>query len=125
MKVLHQDRCMQIDPQVCVCAATAPNQPTALDHASSGSREEHRRRAKLIDSHYKIEGGNFVEPSHHPNAGIGGYQEVQRKSDIGGYYDINRESEIGNDHSFGSRYWAKRMLHKVCHPLEKDAKAKQ
>ncbi|KAJ2590425.1 hypothetical protein EV177_009068, partial [Coemansia sp. RSA 1804] len=41
-------------------------------------------------------------PRSHPNAGIGGFADVQRRSNIGGYHNIDRESEIGNDHAFGA-----------------------
>ncbi|KAJ2077031.1 hypothetical protein H4R24_005364 [Coemansia sp. RSA 988] len=100
---------MQVNPQVCVCAATTANPPTALEQWSEDSHKEYQQppppHAKLINAHYTIENERCVEPPHHPNAGIGGYQDVQCNSYIGGYYCIDREAEIGNDHNAGGRYW--------------------
>ncbi|KAJ1833503.1 hypothetical protein LPJ63_002704 [Coemansia sp. RSA 2711] len=106
------------DPQDCVCAGTCANPPTALEQDSHYEPQPLLEHRPTLNTHYTVVTERFVEPKKHPNAGIGGYQDVQHHSDIGGYYDISRESEIGNDHVDSGGYPIRRFLHKLCHPKE-------
>ncbi|KAJ2558479.1 hypothetical protein EV175_000773 [Coemansia sp. RSA 1933] len=84
------------DPQDCVSAATSANPPNAAEHDMM-----HRKDSKVLDPHY-VDRDVLASaaPRHHPNAGIGGFGDVHRRSNIGGYHNIDRKSEIGNDHAF-------------------------
>ncbi|KAJ2496358.1 hypothetical protein GGH96_005888 [Coemansia sp. RSA 1972] len=103
------------DPQVCVAAGTAPNPPTA--------RDQHHQQSPLprystVKPHYVVEAERTELPRHHPNAGIGGYADVEHPSDIGGYFGVSREAEIGNDHVDSGGYPIRRFLHDLCHKLK-------
>ncbi|KAJ2705898.1 hypothetical protein FB645_002082 [Coemansia sp. IMI 203386] len=101
-----------IDPQKCVCAGTCSNPPNAIEQAKCKEREKHNpppinnrqsSTTSTLEPHYVFRRTDSIVPPSHPNAGIGGYADVERSSDIGGYYNIDRESEIGNDHDFKAR----------------------
>ncbi|KAJ2595964.1 hypothetical protein GGF39_003631 [Coemansia sp. RSA 1721] len=101
------------DPQKCVCAGTCSNPPNAIEQAKCKERERHNpppisnrqsSTSSTLEPHYVFRRTDSIVPPSHPNAGIGGYADVERSSDIGGYYNIDRESEIGNDHDFKARY---------------------
>ncbi|KAJ2817155.1 hypothetical protein IWW50_006261 [Coemansia erecta] len=104
------------DPQACVCAGVCANPPTALEQETRGQSPESDGHRKALDVHYTIQAERTIVPQDHPNAGIGGYGDVQHHSDIGGYYEISRESEIGNDHVDSGGYPIRRFLHRLCHP---------
>ncbi|KAJ1742168.1 hypothetical protein LPJ78_004132 [Coemansia sp. RSA 989] len=101
------------DPQDCVKAGTLQKQPPTVVEQDACPTPRHQRGTRL-DQHYTVQTECFVEPQHHPNAGIGGYREVPRQSDIGGYYEVARESEIGNDHVDSGGYPIRHFFHKLC-----------
>ncbi|KAJ1816153.1 hypothetical protein LPJ56_004364 [Coemansia sp. RSA 2599] len=100
------------DPQTCVCAGTCSNPPNAIEQAKCREKEresspaDHHRspEGSALDPHYVFRRTESIVPPDHPNAGIGGYVDVERNSDIGGYLKIDREAEIGNDHDFDAMY---------------------
>ncbi|KAJ2451344.1 hypothetical protein EV183_003672 [Coemansia sp. RSA 2336] len=100
------------DPQDCVKAGTCPKPRTMVEQDTCPVP---RRRTARPGEHYTVQTECFIEPQHHPNAGIGGYHEVPRQSDIGGYYEVARESEIGNDHVDSGGYPIRHFFHKLCH----------
>ncbi|ORX66504.1 hypothetical protein DL89DRAFT_295381 [Linderina pennispora] len=74
----------------------------ARRHSASKSRlhlpQYHgRRHDSLRGDHYRISDEITIQPELHPNGGLGGYQDVQRKSAIGGYRNVARFADIGND----------------------------
>ncbi|KAJ2843043.1 hypothetical protein IWW36_005690 [Coemansia brasiliensis] len=101
------------DPQDCVQAGACQNPPMAAKQDTC--HRSPRRQGTVLDQHYTVQAETFVEPQHHPNAGIGGYREVPHQSDIGGYYEVARESEIGNDHVDSGGYPIRHFFHKLCH----------
>ncbi|KAJ1852425.1 hypothetical protein GGH12_005460 [Coemansia sp. RSA 1822] len=104
------------DPQACVVAGTVSNPPTARDqHHEQSPLPEHNAALK---PHYIVETERTELPRHHPNAGIGGYTDIEHPSDIGGYYGISREAEIGNDHVDSGGYPIRRFLHDLCSKLK-------
>ncbi|KAJ2879599.1 hypothetical protein FB639_003050 [Coemansia asiatica] len=100
------------DPQACVCAGICSNPPNAVEQAKCREKECHLPPARqqqpsaesALDPHYVFRRTESIVPPCHPNAGIGGYVDVERDSDIGGYVKVDREAEIGNDHDFGATY---------------------
>ncbi|KAJ2130464.1 hypothetical protein IW136_005551 [Coemansia sp. RSA 678] len=102
------------DPQVSVAAGTASDLPTA--------RDQHHEQSPLQlfstvrTPHYIVETERTELRQLHPNAGIGGYSDVEHPSDIGGYCGISREAEIGTGH-VDSGHPLRRFLHRLCHRL--------
>ncbi|KAJ1663586.1 hypothetical protein IW140_004819 [Coemansia sp. RSA 1813] len=112
------------DPQDCVSATACANPPNAIEQEKLQRKDS---TGKVLDTHYiDRDAGMQAAPRHHPNAGIGGYVDVQRRSNIGGYRNIDRVSEIGNDHAFsgvprrGSTTYVIRTVYRADEGIQKE-----